>query len=216
MRNYSDHQSISIRSLQSIDIDPDHKTSHGKRKKPVKRQMCGCDRSVEDKDEPESDCCSCELIENSNPTCLTWTYKYERNSKVGRPSKVSLTFCRLIVRTAKKDKLSASQLVHKLRMDVPVRTVQRILQNDHFTEYVSMKARPNLSPIHRQKRLKWPREIVVKCASFWRVVTFTNEKRWCLDGTYGNNYWADTRLPRDVSSKRVNGGGDIMIRAATR
>ena len=134
------------------------------------------------------------------------------SSKVGRPSKVSPTFTRLILRTAKKDKLSASQLVNKLGIDVSVRTVQRILQNDYFTEYVTMKARPNLSPVHRQKRLKWAREMVVKCASFWRTVTFTDEKRWCLDGPDGySNYWADTRLPREVFSKRVNGGGGIMV-----
>ena len=124
----------------------------------------------------------------------------ERHSKVKRPSKVSSILSRLIGSTAKKDELSTSQLVNKLGIDVSVRTVQHILQNDYFTEYVSMKARTNLTPVHKQKRPKWEREMVVKCASFWHKVTFTDKKRWCLDGPDGcNNYWAYKRLPREVS-----------------
>lgn len=53
--------------------------------------------------------------------------------------------------------------------------------------------------------------MVVKDASYWRKVTFSDEKRWCLDGPDGwNSYWADIRLPREIFSKRVNGGGGIM------
>lgn len=48
----------------------------------------------------------------------------KRNSKDGRPFNVSLTFSRLIVRTAKKDKLTASQLLSKLGIDASLRTVQ--------------------------------------------------------------------------------------------
>ena len=73
------------------------------------------------------------------------------------------------------DKLSAFQLVNMLRIDVSVRTVQLILQNDYFSECVSMRARLNLSPVHSQKRIKWARAMMVKCASFWRKVTFTDE-----------------------------------------
>ena len=60
--------------------------------------------------------------------------------------------------------------------------------------------------------MKFTREIVVKCASYWRKVTFTDDKRWCLHGPDGyNNYWADKRLEREVFSMRVNGGGVMMV-----
>ncbi len=71
---------------------------------------------------------------------------------------------------------------------------------------------PHLTLSHREKRLAWAREIVVKDMSYWRKVTFTDEKRWCLDGPDGySHYWADKRLPREVLSKRVNGCGGFMI-----
>ena len=75
-----------------------------------------------------------------------------------------------------------------------------------------MRPRPHLTPLHRTKRLSWGRKMIVKDANYWRKVTFTDEKRWSLDGPDGYNcYWADKLIPSETFSKRVNGGGRIMI-----
>ena len=138
----------------------------------------------------------------------------DRSKNVVRSAKVSSGLSHFIVRTVKKERAPASQVVKKLEIDVSVRTIQRILQKDEFTEYMSMKCCPHLASVHREKRLKWARELVVKCASYWRKVTFTDEKRWCLDGSDGyNNYWGGKRLENEVFSKRVNDGGCLMVRA---
>ena len=135
-----------------------------------------------------------------------------RTTTAGPKPKLSATLRRLIIRTVLKERLTASQVQKKMGLSVSIRTIQRILQQHSNLHYVKMQPSPHLTQSHRTKRLKWGREMIVKDAAYWRKVTFTDEKRWCLDGPDGfNYYWADNRLSRDVFSKRVNGGGSLMI-----
>ena len=123
---------------------------------------------------------------------------------------------RLFVGTALKEKWSAATLRSKLGLEVSVRTIQRYLQDAEFLEYRSLKTAPTLSAEHKRKILIWARESVRMDASFWRRVCFTDEKRWCLDGPDGTlSYWSDRRIPADIFSKRVRGGGGLMVWAGT-
>ena len=46
----------------------------------------------------------------------------------------------------------------------------------------------------------------------WKRVIFSDEKRFCLDGSDGQAcFWGDKRLPLDIFSKRARGGGGVMI-----
>ncbi len=130
----------------------------------------------------------------------------------GRPSSLSPTIERMIVRTASKERLSADQVVTRLGISVSVLTVRRILQKAQYTEYHNMKCRLFLTFDHRRAREKWAREIVTRDAAFWRCVTFINEKRWCLGGPDGLAYhWADKRLELHEFSRHSRGAGGLMI-----
>ncbi len=135
----------------------------------------------------------------------------------GRPSSLSPTTERMIVRTALKERLSAAQIVTRLGLSVSVCTVQRVLQKAQYTEYRHMKSRPFLTFEHHRAHEKWAREMMTRDADFWRHVTFTDEKRWCFNGPDGLAYhWADKRLEPHLFSRRARGGGGLMIWAVCR
>ena len=124
------------------------------------------------------------------------------------------TLCRLIVRSLLNERLTAPEAVLRLGLNISVRTVQRVQRNEAHFEYMRMQSCPFHTPAHRQKRLLWAKEMMVKDSDFWRKVTFMDKKKWCSYGPEGfNYYWADVSLPREIYAKRPNVSVGIMIRA---
>ncbi|KAJ0406372.1 hypothetical protein P43SY_006980 [Pythium insidiosum] len=67
---------------------------------------------------------------------------------------------------------------------------------------------------HRRERLSWAKE-KLSSKFDWTIVMISDEKKFNLDGPDGNQYyWHDRRLPPEFYSKRVAGGGSVMVWAA--
>ncbi len=62
---------------------------------------------------------------------MKWAKKEVMNNSAGRPSSLSPTTERMIVKTVLKERLSAAQVVMCLWLRVSIRTPQRVLQNAH-------------------------------------------------------------------------------------
>lgn len=74
-----------------------------------------------------------------------------------------------------------------------------------------MKGKPPLSKNHKSKRFEFALEHI-KWKEEWKNVIFSDEKKFNLDGPDGYHYyWHDKRVKEINYSKRVQGGGSIMI-----
>lgn len=93
-------------------------------------------------------------------------------------------------------------------------TVHTILRSNKFVALVRVKPKPSLTPGHKEARLAWA-EIMLKDATPFKQVIWTDEKRFNLDGPdYYNFYWHDLRRQAPQRVSRRFGGGGIMFWAA--
>ena len=132
--------------------------------------------------------------------------------KAGPKRKLTHAAMRAVLRKASSVLYSAQKLRSMFNLPVGVRRVQQLLQKAQHLEWCKMKVAPKLAPHHREARLKWAREQITNSTSSWRKVVWSDEKKFNLDGPDGYSYyWADTRLPRRIFSKRQAGGGGLMV-----
>ncbi|CDF36453.1 unnamed protein product [Chondrus crispus] len=69
-----------------------------------------------------------------------------------------------------------------------------------------------MTPLHKEKRVKWCRKFISKGESFWNAVVFSDEKKFNGDGPDGfASYWHDLRTTERIFSKRQNGGFSVMV-----
>lgn len=81
-------------------------------------------------------------------------------------------------------------------------------------KYLKRKQQPKLKPEHKNVRLSWA-EARISWTSKWKEVVFSDEKKFNLDGPDGcQYYWHDLRKEPQYFSKRVQGGGSVMVWAA--
>jgi len=79
---------------------------------------------------------------------------------------------------------------------------------------MKLKCKPVLTMAHKQARLQFARNHMAS-REFWRTVVFSDEKKFNLDGPDGiHQYWHDLRKQPHILSKRVHGGGSVMVWAA--
>ena len=125
---------------------------------------------------------------------------------IERLRKLSERAVRAIVNIARSEKLTASKVLHKLPLDVSVRTFQRTLTECEHMHFGPIQVRPRLTADHIKKRLKWCRDHSKKLVEDWTNVVFTDETRFVLDGPDGQEkYWADERLPKQIFFKKPRG-----------
>jgi len=68
-----------------------------------------------------------------------------------------------------------------------------------------------LKPVHIIGRLAFGKNHM-KWSDKWQSVIFSDEKKFCLDGSYGFNYYFhDLRKEELIPCKRQNGGGNLMV-----
>lgn len=71
---------------------------------------------------------------------------------------------------------------------------------------------PQMTPLHKEYRVKWCRKYISKEESFWNSAIFSDEKKFHGDGPYGlASYWHDLRTEEGIHSKRQKGGFSVMI-----
>ena len=90
-------------------------------------------------------------------------------------------------------------------------TCWRQVNKSENLKHLKMKQKPPFKPCHIENRLKWA-ETKMGWTSQWRSVIFSDEKKFNKDGPDGYKmYWHDLRKEPRWFSKRVCGGGSVMV-----
>ncbi|POM75975.1 Transposase [Phytophthora palmivora] len=131
--------------------------------------------------------------------------------RTGRRPKLNDRESRRVVRLAVARNLSASQISSQLPCRPSKSTVLRVLRKHRYITFAKSKLTPTIKPHHKKARVAFAERYRGKRV-FWRRVVFTDEKKFNLDGPDGfRYYWHDMRAEPKYMSKRVNGGGSVMI-----
>ena len=90
--------------------------------------------------------------------------------------------------------------------------MQRIPKAVPYLKYKKMFTAPQMTPQHKENRVRWCRNYISKGEVFWNYVVFSDEKKFKGDGPDGLGcYWHDPRSKEHIFSKRQNGGFSVMI-----
>ncbi len=139
---------------------------------------------------------------------------YGQKKRPGRPRTLDGRAERRILRAAGTGNLSANQIRVAQKVPLTTRSVQKIISSSPHMKYEKRKHKPKLEPKHIKARLTWG-EFLVSWTTMWPTVLFSDEKKFNLDGPDGcQYYWRDLRKEPQYFSKRVQGGGSVMVWAA--
>jgi len=132
-------------------------------------------------------------------------------SASGRKQKLSSRAKRQIVNCITKVNVNCGIINRDLKLDVSRWTIARVFKEKSNVKYAKMKQQAALKKYHIEKRINFYRETIIY-GEKWKDILFTDEKKFNLDRPDGfKYYWADLRKGKKVFSKRVNGGGLVMI-----
>ncbi|CDF38907.1 Transposase [Chondrus crispus] len=137
---------------------------------------------------------------------------YGKKKRPGRPSKLTSTARRALLREAHKGHLCSSELVKTLSLPVTPSTVRGILRATPTIQYSKIVPAPMMLPRHKIAREQWCSEKVTWTVSDWMNVVWSDEKKFNLDGPDGfGYYWHDLRTDNWMFSKRQQGGDSVMV-----
>jgi transposase len=126
-------------------------------------------------------------------------------------SKLSPSDKRQILRTARAGNLTSTDIKAELEVSVTPRTIRNVLSLDPNLKFGKMKSKPQLTEKHKKARLEFARKYMLG-SEFWKSVIFSDEKKFNLDGPDGlHSYWHDIRKEPELLSRRVQGGGSVII-----
>ena len=155
-----------------------------------------------------------EQIGRSKCAVTYYLANQENHGKIkrsGRPPKVTARNRRAILRTASSTGLSSRKIKDALNLPYHRSTIKRVINASPNLKYVKRLGKPPLKQIHKEARRKWAREHM-EFGEKWRTVIWSDEKKFNLDGPDGLQYhWADLRNEPEIFSKRVHGGGSVMV-----
>ena len=135
-----------------------------------------------------------------------------RTKLAGRKSILSERDKRSIINDARQGRKTARDVYGPWSDAVSLWTIQSVLSEADNLSFGHLQVHPMLSTPQRKKRYVFAHEQRFMDVAELRRTVFTDEKRFCLDGPDGAcHFWADTRLPRDIFSKRQRCGGGVMV-----
>jgi transposase len=136
---------------------------------------------------------------------------YGLKGKSGRKKMIPTITRKKIISLASREKMSAIQIQAELSLDSSVRTVQRVLSSSPHLIKRKFKQKPPLTTAHRSARLEFARRSIQNRVD-WSKIVWSDEKKFNLDGPDGiHSYWHDLRNDQKYLSRRVHGGGSLMI-----
>lgn len=118
---------------------------------------------------------------------------YGKNYRTGRPSTISNTQKRQLIRNAANNFKSSRQLKTENNLVIGDRRVRQILSGSKYLKNKKMKRKPKLSPPNIEGRKKFALEHI-HWTNQWRKIIFSDEKKFNVDGPDGfAYYWHDLR-----------------------
>ncbi|KAF0708485.1 hypothetical protein AaE_013194 [Aphanomyces astaci] len=132
-------------------------------------------------------------------------------NRAGRRIKLTKREIRRVFRLATRKGMSSRQISAVLNGKVKHTTVLRVLQMSKFAKYIKRRSGPRLTPQHKKDRVEFAARYLNQL-DVMKTTMFTDEKKFNLDGPDGcQYYWHDLREEVETYSKRVAGGGSVMV-----
>lgn len=164
------------------------------------------------KEEGNSNCWIANKI-GRNESTIRYYFKNKRKErkKRGPKPKLSNATKRRIIRKASNKVTSLTKIKAEMNLNVSKETIRTVLKNNRNINFQKINVKPPLKSHHKQARLDWAKDKIT-WAHNWQDVTWSDEKKFNLDGPDGFAYhWHDLRKEKLVFSKRHSGGGSLMI-----
>ena len=121
---------------------------------------------------------------------------------------------RAVLKTISKNKTSSSKIVKQFNLKCHPNLIRKWVAKSSKFKYQKCLKKPALKKHHMEARLQFAKKYIHKC-NIWKHVIFNDEKKFNLDGPDGFSYfWHDLQEERRIISRRVQGGGSVMILAA--
>uniref|UniRef100_A0A914E2I8 Transposase n=1 Tax=Acrobeloides nanus TaxID=290746 RepID=A0A914E2I8_9BILA len=145
---------------------------------------------------------------------VVWSYlqnpeEYGTAKHTGRPSKLSGRDKRRIYRAASNSTATCIKIKRDLDLTVSPETIRRTISKNPNLVRRKMKKAPALKEVHKRRRLEWVRQ---NMNHDWSKMIWSDEKKFNLDGPDGYRYyWHDLRKEKRYFSRRVHGGGGVMV-----
>lgn len=132
-------------------------------------------------------------------------------SKAGRPKIIGERTRKRIIKLAINRCTSCTNIKRELGMTVSRSTMWRALKAEPTLKFMKMKGSPVLTPAHKADRFNFSLKHVT-WGEKWNQVVFSDEKKFNLDCPDGYHYyWHDIRTDEVTFSRRVMGGGGVMV-----
>lgn len=142
---------------------------------------------------------------------ITMKDEYGTKEKSGRLRVLSDRCKRRIQDLASNSTLCVRDIKTKVNTNASYSTVLRAIHANSNLVFKKMKQTPKLTEKHKEKRLNYAIEHIY-WKKEWRQVVFSDEKKFNLDGPDGfKHYWHHINMEEISFSKRVMGGGGIMV-----
>lgn len=136
---------------------------------------------------------------------------YGKKKRSGRPCRFSSTVKRAVLRELSATGASSTALVRRYNLNCDPSLVRKWAAESKRFKYQKCLSKPVLKTQHKVNRLKFAEKYVTK-GDFWQHVIFSDEKKFNLDGPDGcKYYWHDLRFDRKIMSRRIKGGGSVMV-----
>ena len=136
---------------------------------------------------------------------------YATRSSPGQPKALNRRSEGQLLRAASNAKVTASGLKDRLKLKVSARTINRYLASCPHLKRLKLQSKPPLTAEHKSARLEFA-EMHHFWNAEWSDVLFSDEKKFNLDGPDGfQYYWHDLRKEKLYFSRRVQGGGSVMV-----
>ena len=136
---------------------------------------------------------------------------YGRNYVFGRPKSLSPQDKRRVLRLASNESITANKIKAEVGASVCKQTILNYIHISPNLKRRRIETKPPLTNQHKVDRLEFAREHMTWTTE-WESIIFSDEKKFNLDGPDGwNYYWHDLRKEPKFYSKRVQGGGSLMI-----
>ena len=137
---------------------------------------------------------------------------YGKRKRSGRPKSITQRDIKMLINEAKKGEKSSRQLKECQNLNLSTRRIRQILNESKNVKYLKKKSQPQMTAEHVKKRMDWCDPKLTWNDDEWGKIIFSDEKKFNLDGPDGfNYYWHDVGKEYQYYSKRVHGGGSVMV-----
>ena len=138
-------------------------------------------------------------------------HNYGQNHRGGRPQVMDERTKRAVFRDISNTGESINKIKGRNGVKASKSTIWRQLKDNKNIKFMKRKCRPNLKERHITARLAWAKNHF-NWSTEWHKIIFSDEKKFNLDGPDGfQYYWHDLRKEEKWYSKKVCGGGRVMV-----